>query len=211
MGVRAVAFDGHGVVYHRPRPVIDVLIDSFKLGDHRRARELYCSLQERAFTGEISYTKMVSEFCKAFSLPSEQVDEIIQKASASVEPEPGLGEVLQYLYERKIIIGMITNSIHPEPIKREWLRKLNVEHFFAVIISSVDVGVRKPDPEIYFRFSSKVSLPPNNILFVGHDEKEIRGAKYVGMLTAGLRCFTAHADFHISSLPELLSLPLWSN
>ena len=212
MRVKAIAFDGHGVIYHRPRRVIDVLLDYLEEKgltiDREEAESLYLPLQREAFVGQMSSKEMIQRFCDMLALRSfeEELLEVFQKASAAIELEPGLREVLERLRRCGLIIGMITNSVHPVSIKRAWLRQHGIEDLFDVILSSADEAVCKPSVEIFRRFASRLSLAPEEIVFVGHDEKEIKGAKAAGMVTVCFRCKEKIADFCITSLKELLEL-----
>ncbi len=215
---RAVALDGHGVVYSRRREVVDALVDSLvNLGALQlpaiTAKSLYLSLQERVFAGDISYEDMLAELAQHLGLPSTegvaQLHAWIQSFSAEIVIDPELPFVLFDLRSRGVKVGMITNSIHSACAKTKWLEKHGIAQLFDLIVSSVDERCHKPDAEIFRRFIAKVSLPPECTAFIGHDEAEVDGAKKAGMITICLRCSCHQADYTVSRLAEVLDLPIW--
>lgn len=215
---RAVALDGHGVVYSRVREVVDALIDALRTRGwlstpESEAKSLYLSLQERAFTQKISYEEMLAEFARVLGLPGsdgvKQLHRWVQEFSADIVVDPDLTGVLTELRGRGVKVTMLTNSIHPARVKENWLKKQGIAHLFDLIVSSVDERCQKPDPEIFRRFVAHTGLPSGSTVFIGHDPMEIRGAKAAGMITIGLRCTTPEADYEVQKLSEVLQLPLW--
>jgi len=213
--VRALAMDGHGVVYRRQREVVDSLVEALSnrglIFSKEEAKRVYLALQERTFAGELSYEEMVAKLHHQLRLGDSitpfELHELIQKFSAEIEIDPALPFVVNTLRARGIQIGMLTNSIHPAAIKETWLRKAGI--VFDLIISSVEEGCKKPSTEIYRRFVTRLRLSPEQVAFLGHDAREINGARTAGLVTIALACPQAQADFHIHSLRELLELPIW--
>jgi len=215
---RALALDGHGVVYSRNHEVVDALVSV--LGAQGllplppdEAKSLYLSLQERAFARKIPYKEMLAEFARGLGLPGPdgvtRLHTWVQEFSADIVVDPDLPGVLAELRARGVMVGMLTNSIHPNAVKRQWLEQEGIAHLFDLIVSSVDEQCRKPDPEIFRRFATQVGLPPEAIVFVGHDPVEIEGAKAAGMTTICLRCSCRQADYVVPRFSEVAELPLW--
>lgn len=215
--VKALALDGNGVVYRRKREVVDALSEALAsqglIFSKAELRSLYLRLQERAFTGELSYKDMIEELHRQLGFSSQLLptflDQLIQKFSAEIEIDPELPRVLQELRSRGIRVGMLTNSIHPVHVKVEWLRRVGVSELFDLIVSSVEEGCKKPSSELFQRFANRIGFPSQDIAFVGHDVEEIEGAGRAGFLAVALGCPKARADFHIQRIEELLVLPIW--
>lgn len=216
---QVLSLDGNGVVYYRSYEAPDRVVEQLGMDlgwppkKVEEGKKAYWRLQESAFSEEISYQEMLSRFASLMGYVSSQavdhIHELIQRFSAEIEIDPDLTLVLNSLRQRGVRIAMITNSIHPASVKRSWLDQNGVGQLFDIIFSSIDVQVRKPDPEIFRQFASKVSLPPQQIVYVGHDESEIVGAKSAGFITVCLRCACQQADHTIQRFGELLTLPLW--
>jgi putative hydrolase of the HAD superfamily len=78
------------------------------------------------------------------------------------------------------------------------LREFNIDGFFAEVIESAEVGIRKPDPRIWqmgiqaLQRLSPTPLSPQDITIVGDSlEKDINPAKSLGcntiLITEGLK------------------------
>lgn len=216
---QALSLDGNGVVYYRSYEAPDRVVEQLGMDlgwppdKVEEGKEAYWRLQESAFSQEIGYTDMLSQFAGVMDYTSPQavdhIHDLVQRFSAEIQIDPDLTLVLSSLRERSVKIAMITNSIHPASVKRSWLEQDGVGDLFDVIFSSIDVRVRKPDPEIFRQFAAKVSLPPEQIVYVGHDEKEVVGAKSAGFISVCLRCACRQADHAIQRFGEVLDLPLW--
>jgi len=95
---------------------------------------------------------------------------------------------------------------------------------FDVEMFSCQFGHAKPDPEIYLECLRRLDAAPGECLFVGDGgHGELRGARAVGIQTVlfsgviqhtwpeRIPALLADADFHISSLDQLFSLPPLAN
>lgn len=215
--VRALALDGHGVVYRRKREVVDALVETLEnegfIFSREEARLIYVALQNQTFSGELSYEEMVEKLYQELKLSPrlslDQLHQLIQGLSAEIEIDPELSHTLLELRSRGVRIGMITNSIHPAKVKEGWLKQAGVLHLFDLVLSSVEERCKKPAPELFFRFALRLNVRPEAVAFVGHDAQEIGGAKEAGLITISLACVEAPADFHIWRIGELLRLPIW--
>jgi putative hydrolase of the HAD superfamily len=72
------------------------------------------------------------------------------------------------------------------------------------VISSKEVGARKPDPEMYLRALHQVGVDPCDAVFVGHKKTEIDGAREIGMKTIALNYDSGTlADAYINDIREI--------
>lgn len=122
--------------------------------------------------------------------------------------------VLGELKRRSYKIGLVTNSIFPM-----WMRDIELEayemlHYFDARVTSGDVGVLKPHPEIYERILEMLDLRPEQAVFVGDRPiNDIAGANEVGLVSVLMA--PPHLerelegivpDFTIERLSELIPL-----
>lgn len=56
--------------------------------------------------------------------------------------------------------------------------------FIHIAITSVNVGYRKPNPAGYLKLLDSLEVSPDNMIFVGDKEKNILGAKKLGIVSA---------------------------
>lgn len=93
------------------------------------------------------------------------------------------------------------------------LDRLGLRERFDALALSCDVGVAKPDAEIYLYASRQLGVTPDTCVFVGDGENdEHAGAQALGMTTVWIRRPDARprhveADYTIGSLLELFALP----
>lgn len=122
--------------------------------------------------------------------------------------------VLEELKRRNYKIGLVTNSIFPM-----WMRDVELEayellHYFDARVTSGDVGVLKPHPEIYKRILGMLDVRPDQAVFVGdRPTNDIAGANEVGLVS--ILMAPPHLereldgvvpDYTIQSLSELIPL-----
>lgn len=77
------------------------------------------------------------------------------------------------------------------------------EMFDAVVVSG-EVGMRKPEPRIYYYAAERIGLPPRACVFVDDLRSNVRGAAEVGMV--GVHHETPERT--IDELESILDLPL---
>jgi putative hydrolase of the HAD superfamily len=82
---------------------------------------------------------------------------------------PYLDEVLAELKRKGYKLGIITNTITSrEEHVRIALRKIGVEKYFDVILTSVDVGHEKPDERIFMTALRELKVKPHEAIMVGN-------------------------------------------
>lgn len=98
---------------------------------------------------------------------------------------PYLDEVLTELKKKGYKLGIITNTVTSrEEHVRMALRKIDVEKYFDVIVTSVDVGHEKPDERIFMTTLRKVRVKPKEAVMVGNRiSADIVGGNRMGMKT----------------------------
>ena len=75
-------------------------------------------------------------------------------------------------------LALVTNNL--AEARQRWKRHLPVG-LFSVIIDSSEVGVRKPDPEIWSLLVERAALSPEEIVMVDDFEENIAGARAAGL------------------------------
>ncbi|MGH2723417.1 MAG: HAD family hydrolase [Actinomycetota bacterium] len=100
---------------------------------------------------------------------------------------------------RGVKTALLSNSWGVEPYPRQLLDEL----FDAVVISG-EVGIRKPDPEVFRLAAGRLGLPPGACVFVDDVEGNVKAARGVGM--RGL--VHEHAERTVPRLERLLRVTL---
>ncbi len=106
-------------------------------------------------------------------------------------------------------LGIITDTAHPLHEKIEKLERGGFGNLWDSIISSREVGVLKPDPQIYNLALQQLGINAKQAVFVGHKASELDGAKNVGMQTVAFNYDPdVKADFFINNFSELADLSI---
>lgn len=117
---------------------------------------------------------------------------------------------LAQLHAARVPMGILTDVAYGMP---NYLMASHLAPFHAtisVVLSSVDIGFRKPAPAGYLELARRLAVAPTAMAFVGDEEKDIVGAQAVGMFAVFLdrknseRTFGEDAKIH--SLCELTKL-----
>jgi len=98
---------------------------------------------------------------------------------------PCLDEVLTELKGRGYKLGVMTNTVTSrEEHVRMALRRIDIEKYFDVILTSVDVGFNKPDERIFLAALKAVNVKPEEAVMVGNRiSADIVGGNRIGMKT----------------------------
>jgi putative hydrolase of the HAD superfamily len=98
----------------------------------------------------------------------------------SIQLYPGVIELLELFYNKKIKIGMITNNIFEQQIEK--LNKLSISKYFDYIITSSECGYEKPNEMIFIYAINKMNIDIDNICMIGDDYiNDIEPLKNVGI------------------------------
>jgi len=88
---------------------------------------------------------------------------------------------------------------------RAWLARAGIDQFFAGVVTSVDAGARKPDPNFFEFALALCRLNRDDVVFVGNQlNTDIRGGEGFGIRTvwlSGPEYRSADDDEHDGSKP----------
>ena len=133
-------------------------------------------------------------------LPGVDDHGLLASALADLKPRPEIIELTRRARAAGIRVAALSNSwgtgdFDPYDGWRP------AEMFDAVVISD-QVGLRKPDPEIFNFTARQIGLPPSECLFVDDTEHNLPGAAELGM---GTLHFTGDAE-EIHQIEGLLGI-----
>ena len=121
----------------------------------------------------------------------------------------GVPETLSSLKEEGYLLGIITDTALPVHIKLSWFERGCFVDVWDSIISSKELGVRKPNPKIYQFALQQLGVSADQAVFVGHKSSELDGAKAVGIRTIAFNYEEGvAADFYINHFSDLLKISL---
>ena len=147
------------------------------------------------------------------TVKEEWIDEL---SSAYVSPffevppylNPDAREVLQWLRNRNMLIGIICNTgLTPGFGIKRFLEEEGIAEYFDAMVFSDEVGVRKPDPRIFHLVTKRLKVKPFEVVHVGDNLKsDVWGAKNAGFKTVHLSCKVGRDRRAESDLTSLVSL-----
>lgn len=212
--IRAIAFDGNGVLYYRDRDFTAALIEYIK-NRHiphisvEEGTKLHRKYMYQSFDGTITKDDAMRLFLDAAGVtaPAARKDIIAKELefSQKISLFPSEKETLLELSQRGFSLGMITNSYQSAEEKASWFRALGLDCIANTVVSSIDAGFSKPDPRIYLEFARRLNFPPQDIAFVGHEAFELQGARKAGLLPVSFNCDPEiRENLHLSRFSDLL-------
>jgi len=99
----------------------------------------------------------------------------------SIKEIDGVRELIERLREQGYKLGLLSN------ISKEWAGhnegKFDYHRLFDVIVYSFEVGIRKPDKEIYKIVLERLQVNPDECVFIDDREKNLIPARGLGMHT----------------------------
>jgi putative hydrolase of the HAD superfamily len=105
-----------------------------------------------------------------------QTGGLMDRIFAGIGPEPAMLDAVRAAREAGIATGLISNSVGSDIYDRAVLDDL----FDAIVISG-EVGMHKPQPEIFRLGADQLGLPPEQCVFVDDLRENCAGAEAVGM------------------------------
>jgi HAD superfamily hydrolase (TIGR02253 family) len=130
---------------------------------------------------------------------------------ATLVPYPHVHMTLFTLARMGLKLGVVFDA----PKLEAWLRlcSLNLHHIFDAVVTFEDTGERKPSPTPFTRVLSLMDVPPSHAIMVGDwEERDIHGARNIGMFTAFARygdtfnTGESSADYDLADISDLIGI-----
>lgn len=124
-----------------------------------------------------------------FSLPIEEIEDILWMNCSNGDKMPHISELLAYLKSEGIRTGVISNIGWSGGALKRRIERLLPEGDFEFIITSSEYAVRKPNPLIFKVALQKSGLTPDEIWFCGDNiSADVVGAHGVGIFPVYYEC-----------------------
>ena len=102
-----------------------------------------------------------------------------------VDLDPDAAPVLSQLSQTRSL-ALISNFDHPPHVRRVLEETGLARHFQAVVVSA-EVGIKKPDPEIFAPAIAAIGVSPERVAYVGDAPEDILAAQGAGMTPVRLQ------------------------
>jgi putative hydrolase of the HAD superfamily len=212
--IRAILFDAGDILYHRPQKGEKFIaflkekgLDPQNGGDRKRQK-----IQAAAYRGELTRDEFHEAILHSYGLTSSeyisQGKEILEKEDNEVQIFNGVPETLKQLKAQGFYLGIITDTSVSVSMKLAWFEKAGFGNVWDSVVSSKEVGLKKPDPKIYQVALDQLGVKPEETVFVGHMKSELDGADTLEMHTVAFnKDENATAEYYIEQFADLLNLP----
>jgi putative hydrolase of the HAD superfamily len=211
---RAVIFDLYGTLIEERVNNLGQMARKLGLPEAAFAKR-WAALFPARGKGQMTSRDCVIQLCKEFAL--EIAPDVIEEAAELRMAEAraniratrfGATEVLTGIRGLGLQTGLLSNA--SLETARLWGASPLALHFTDALFSC-DVGMMKPEREIYQLACKRLGVEPKQCVFVGDNgDSELAGAASVGMTPVQIRTARAlapEAAYVVGSLAEVLSLP----
>ena len=215
--IRALIFDAGDILYFRPQRGSQFATFLHEMGleispNHRQRKK---EIEYQAYRGQITHTEYREAVVRMYGITEpEQLargKQALIDDDANVAFFEGVPETLCALKEQGFLLGIVTDTANSISTKLSWFERGGFGHVWDSIISSMDLGTRKPDPKIYQASLKQLGLNADQVVFVGHRASELSGARAFGMHTVAFNYDKdASADYFIEKFSDLLNVPVLS-
>jgi len=162
-----------------------------------RADERALGLLRELEVGALDEDSFAESFAPLLGI--ERHEGLVDRLFAGMEPDEPMIEAVRRARAAGLRTGLVSNSWGRGRYDRDSFPEL----FDAVVISG-EVGLHKPQPQIFALAAERVELDPSRCVFVDDLRENCEGAEAVGM-TAVLHRAT---DDTLARLEQLLDVPL---
>ena len=117
-----------------------------------------------------------------FSLPTEELEEVLWDGLEPGRPTEHIEELLGYLREQGIPTGVISNIGWSGRALERRLGRLLPGHRFEFVVASSEYVMRKPDPVIFAVALEKAGMEAGQVWFCGDNPvADVEGARASGL------------------------------
>jgi HAD superfamily hydrolase (TIGR01549 family)/HAD superfamily hydrolase (TIGR01509 family) len=212
--IRALLFDAGDILYYRPRKENRFVnfLKELDLDEKWSTLPGKKELTRKAFTGQISHDDFHLGYLELLGITDPDLIDrgktLLAEENLDVEFFEGVKDTLLKLKENGYLLGIITNTANSISNKLSWFEQGGFGNVWDSIISSMEIGVVKPFPEIYHAALAQLDLQADQAVFVGHRISELDGAHAAGLTTIAFNYDKgARADYYINDFCELLQSP----
>jgi putative hydrolase of the HAD superfamily len=211
--IRALLFDAGDVLYYRQNSVKKLAAFLFEIGltYFEMPLERIKVLRDQAYQGLIDYDEYLERILRFHGVTrSEDIalgKKLLEEDANDVQFFVGVPETLSSLKEEGYLLGIITDTALPVSVKLSWFERGGFGNVWDSIISSRELGIRKPNPKIYQVALQQLGVPADQAFFIGHKTSELDGARAVGLKTIAFNYDEdVTADFYVEQFSDLLKI-----
>ncbi|MDP2946922.1 MAG: HAD-IA family hydrolase [Nanoarchaeota archaeon] len=178
MNYKAVGFDWNGVVFGDPGSVFsnDVAnLAGVTLAEYKRVYFNHNHLINKEGTSLKDFWAIVLKDLGVSDKLLDVLNYIKNKPKGKINE--GVVDIIVKLKNTGLKLGLVSNETLEGGEK---IRQMDVAKYFDVILISAEVGLMKPQKEMFELLINKLSINPGELIFVDDAEKSLVGATEIG-------------------------------
>jgi len=163
------------------------------------------------YVGRCEYWDAFTNFMADLGLDhvgTEQTIAFARTKAAEIEERvlfDGVAETLARLKGAGLKLAVLSDTESHEQRVRQRLADLHIEEYFDAVVTSMDIGHVKPQPQAYQAALDRLGVTKNQSAFVAHDQDELTGAMDFGLTTIAYNYSDGvTAELYIEQFSELL-------
>lgn len=179
--IKAITFDYGGVIKINESDLFNDIAKYLNITREELNKE-YFSLNHLFNTQEKSYEDVMTLVVSKFNVSDEAKDYVLNLMKENYTKYHLNDELIDFIKELKnkdYKIALLSNNSSK---LRETLIKDGISDLFDEIVISAEVGCQKPQPEIFDILFNKLSVQPNEVVFVDDTLKSLEGADKIGYI-----------------------------
>jgi HAD superfamily hydrolase (TIGR01549 family)/HAD superfamily hydrolase (TIGR01509 family) len=211
--IRALLFDAGDILYYRQNNSNKLAAFLKEIGLPYKEFPLAKRnpLRDKAYQGLINYDQYQEIILRFYGItrPGEiaRGKQILDEEANNVQFFEGVPETLSSLKEEGYLLGIITDTALPVHVKLNWFERWGFGNVWDSVVSSRELGIRKPNPKIYQVALQQLGVTADQSVFVGHKSSELDGAKAVGIKTIAFNYEEGvAADYYLKHFSDLLKI-----
>ncbi len=212
--IKAIFFDAGDILYYRPNKdqKLFEFLERLGLDAKSASKEELLKVQRDAYEGKITREEYNERMLEIYGVKKPvdiaQGKKIIDSDVDDIQVFDGVPETIRELKSRGFYLGIITDTAQAVSTKLAWFENAGFGDVWDSIISSQEVGLKKPNPDIYCAGLAQLGVRPDESVFVGHMKSELDGATALGMNTVAFnKDADATAKYYVAKFADLLDLP----
>jgi putative hydrolase of the HAD superfamily len=153
--------------------------DSYKGWLKRRGQLLegeYLDVNKKMDRGEIDVRGFMEHLSR---LTGQTIERIEEDMEAATKIDYDVLTLIEGLRRKGYPIGLLSNA--PSEFIRDILTQHDLEKYFDTIVISSEVGLIKPEPEIFHHILEKMDAHPNETVFIDDNPHNVKAAEALGI------------------------------
>lgn len=202
MKIKAVSFDiGHTLVkYNNPlnwkslyEPALKHVFEKCETTLPDKDIQMAASIltkyntRENPRQNEVSSKTIFTEILNSLNLPHDMLDAAREAFYSFFQSDAvcydDVVDTLRYLRAAGVQIGALTDVAYGMDNSFSLQDIASIQDYFDVVLTSVDVGFRKPNAAGYLALLKAFNASPSQMIYVGDEQKDIIGANALGIVS----------------------------